>query len=64
MVMGNETKEISMSNESAKRNYADMSVEEVIKTVIRDGKMQGTVTIPLRRDGYHSCCNVMFVEEV
>lgn len=46
------------------RNYADMPVEEIIKTVIRDGKIQGTVTIPLRRNGYHSCCNVMYVEEI
>lgn len=49
---------------SEERNYADMSVEEVIKAVIRDSKIQGTVTLPLRRDGYHTCCNVMYVEEV
>ena len=53
-----------MAIENIERNYAEMTNEEIIKSVIRDSKIQGTVTMPLRRDGYHTCCNVMYVEEV
>lgn len=53
-----------MSHQETERDYAAMTTEEIIKSVIRDAKIQGTVTIPLRRDGYHTCCNLQLVEEL
>lgn len=53
-----------MAAENNNRDYANMTIEEMVKSIIRDSKIQGTVTMPLRRDGYHTCANVMFVEEV
>lgn len=49
-----------MSYEKNTRDYAKMSVQEVVDAVIRDAKIQGTVTMPLRLEGYHTCANVQF----
>lgn len=48
-----------MANKT-ERDYANMTVAEIVDTVIKDSKAQGTVTMPLRLEGYHSCSNVMY----
>ena len=51
-----------METQHESRNYHDMSMKEMVESVIRDSKVQGTVTIPFRPDGYHTCCNVMYTD--
>ena len=46
------------------RDYASMDIKTLIETIIRDSKMQGTVTIPFRTEGYHTCSNVMFTDRL
>lgn len=53
-----------MSYEKQTRDYASMTVEEVIETVIRDAKIAGTVTFPLRTEGYHSCSNLLYTQRL
>ena len=50
--------------ENQKRNYAEMSLNDVIETVIRDSKIQGTITYPLRTEGYHKCSNLLYTERL
>ena len=53
-----------MSNQNLARDYASMTVEEVIETVIRDSKIQGTITYPLRTEGYHTCSNLLYTNRL
>ena len=46
------------------RDYAKMSMKEVIETVIRDSKLQGTITYPLRTEGYHTCSNLLYTDRL
>lgn len=53
-----------MSYEKQERDYATMSVNDVIEAVIRDSVAQGTVTYPLRKEGYHTCSNLLYTERL
>lgn len=53
-----------MSYEKQERNYGTMSMSEVIETVIRDSKVQGTITYPLRTEGYHTCSNLLYTDRL
>ena len=44
---------------SKPRDYANMSMNDVIESVIRDAKMQGSLAYPLRTVGYHTCSNLV-----
>jgi len=55
--------EIPMSENTA-RNYGEMSMNDVIETIIRDSKLQGTITYPLRTEGYHTCSNLLYTERL
>ena len=46
------------------RDYANLSMSDTVETVIRDSKIQGTVTLPLRTEGYHTCCNLLYTERL
>lgn len=46
------------------RDYAAMSVHDLVESVIRDSKIQGTITYPLRTEGYHTCCNLMYTDRL
>ena len=46
------------------RDYASMSVNDIVESVVRDSIIQGTVTYPLRTEGYHKCANIAFTDRV
>lgn len=46
------------------RDYTKMDMKEFVEAVIRDSKMQGTITYPFRPEGYHKCCNVMYTDRL
>ena len=46
------------------RDYGNMSLNDVIESVIRDAKMGGTITYPLRTEGYHTCSNLTYTERL
>ena len=50
--------------ENTARNYAEMDLKDVIETVIRDSKVQGTITYPLRTEGYHQCSNLLYTDRL
>ena len=47
-----------------KRDYATMELKDLIETVIRDSKLQGTITYPLRTEGYHKCSNLLYTDRL
>ena len=53
-----------MSQENTARDYGNMSMNDVIEAVIRDSKVQGTITYPLRTEGYHTCSNLLYTERL
>ena len=50
--------------ENNTRDYANMSMKDVIEAVIRDSKIQGTITYPLRTEGYHTCSNLLHTDRL
>lgn len=50
--------------ENTARNYANMTMNDLIESVIRDSKVQGTITYPLRTEGYHTCSNLLYTERL
>ncbi len=46
------------------RDYANMDMKDLIETIIRDSKLQGTITYPLRTEGYHTCSNLLFTDRL
>ena len=50
-----------MKNES---DYCNMTMNELIETIIRDSKIQGTITYPLRTEGYHKSSNLLYTERL
>jgi hypothetical protein len=46
------------------RDYGNMTLNELIETVIRDSKMAGTITYPLRTEGYHQASNLLYTERL
>ena len=53
-----------MSNMNQERNYGEMSMKDLIETIIRDSKIQGTITYPLRTEGYHTCSNLLYTDRL
>ncbi|MBR0403656.1 MAG: hypothetical protein IJI68_00320 [Eggerthellaceae bacterium] len=51
-------------SENKVRDYGNMTMKEVIEAVIRDAKIQGTITYPLRTDGYHTCSNLIHTDRL
>ena len=46
------------------RDYGNMTMNDVIESVIRDAKMAGSITYPLRTEGYHQCSNLLYTERL
>lgn len=46
------------------RDYGNMTLNELIETIIRDSKMAGTITYPLRTEGYHQASNLLYTERL
>ena len=53
-----------MSYEKKERDYANMTMKDVIETVITDAKLAGTITYPLRTEGYHTCSNLLYTDRL
>lgn len=50
--------------ETNTRNYVNMELKDLIESIIRDSKLQGTITYPLRTEGYHTCSNLLFTDRL
>ena len=50
-----------MENE---RKYGEMTMNELIETVIEDAKKAGSITYPLRTEGYHQASNLLYTERL
>ena len=46
------------------RDYGNMTLNELIETLIRDSKLAGTITYPLRTEGYHQASNLIYTERL
>ena len=46
------------------RDYGNMTLNELIETIIRDSKLAGTITYPLRTEGYHQASNLLYTERL
>ena len=57
-------KESIMEYKKQERDYGNMTMNEVIETIIRDSKIQGTITYPLRTEGYHKASNLLYTERL
>lgn len=46
------------------RDYSSMSMKDLVESVVRDSIAAGTITYPLRTEGYHKCANVAYTDRV
>ena len=49
---------------STERNYGEMEMKDLIETVIEDAKKAGSITYPLRTEGYHQCSNLLYTDRL
>ena len=45
-------------------DYAKMTMNELVESIIEDAKKAGTITYPLRTEGYHKCSNLIYTERL
>ena len=50
--------------ENKVNDYANMTMNELIETIIEDSKKAGTITYPLRTEGYHQASNLLYTERL
>ena len=53
-----------MDNKATVRDYGNMEMKDLIETIIRDSKIQGTITYPLRTTGYHTSSNLVLTDRI
>ena len=46
------------------RDYGNMDMKELIETIITDAKNAGSITYPLRTEGYHQCSNLIYTDRL
>ena len=46
------------------RDYGTMTMNELIESVIEDAKKAGSITYPLRTEGYHQASNLLYTERL
>ena len=46
------------------QDYASMTMCQLIETIIEDSKKAGTITYPLRTEGYHQASNLLYTERL
>ena len=46
------------------KNYGEMTMGELIEDVIQNAIKAGTITYPLRVDGYHTCSNLLYTDRL
>ena len=47
-----------------KKPYAEMTMNELIESIIEDAKKAGSITYPLRTEGYHQASNLLYTERL
>lgn len=45
-------------------DFAEMSLKDCIESIIEDSKKAGTITYPLRTEGYHTCSNLIYTDRL
>lgn len=50
--------------ENTARDYANLDLKDLIETVIEDAKKAGSITYPLRTEGYHQCSNLIYTDRL
>ena len=48
----------------AQRDYANTTLNELIEIIIEDSKKAGTITYPLRTEGYHQASNLLYTKRL
>ena len=48
----------------AARNYVEMDLKDLVETLIADSMKAGTITYPLRTEGYHQASNLVFTDRL
>ena len=46
------------------RDYGNMDIKELIETIIEDAKKAGSITYPLRTEGYHQASNLIYTDRL
>ena len=46
------------------QDYANMTMKELVESVIEDAKKAGCITYPLRTEGYHQCSNLIYTDRL
>ena len=49
---------------NTERNYVEMDMKALIESIIEDSKKAGTITYPLRTEGYHKCSNLLHTDRL
>ena len=50
--------------ETSERDYATMDMKSLVESIVSDSKVAGTITYPLRTEGYHSCSNLIYTDRL
>ena len=45
-------------------NYGDMTMNELIESIIKDAIKAGSITYPLRTEGYHKASNLLYTDRL
>ena len=46
------------------KDYGNMSIKDLIESIIEDSKKAGTITYPLRTEGYHQASNLLYTDRM
>ena len=46
------------------KDYGNMEMKELIESIIEDSKKAGTITYPLRTEGYHQASNLLYTDRL
>lgn len=44
------------------RDYGNMEMKDVIESIVRDAKLAGSLSYPLRTEGYHKSSNLVLTD--
>ena len=51
-------------NYNDKRDFTKTTMKDMVEVIIRDSKLAGTITYPLRTEGYHTCSNLLYTDRL
>lgn len=46
------------------KDYGNMDIKDLIEAIIEDSKKAGTITYPLRTEGYHQASNLLYTDRL